>query len=473
MIRALFIWLALGAATLNSGAQDTFDSLEHAENQHDDTSSTSKFGKNLKYGEFELHLRSFYMQTINQGQLLDYNTLAAGAGIGYYSPTWKGFHVGFSGFFVFQLYEHNLAKADPTTENGNRYEITLYDMHDPENSKDLDRLEELFVDYTYKGLKILFGRQRINSPLLNDQDNRMRPNIFNGLTAQYHSGKWNLQANWITAVTPRGTVDWYSVEDSYGVYPFGRNHQGEPSQYSGNLKSHGIGVLGVNYETETKGLKTKSQAWNYLAENVFNLTFLQTDFLVKKESFDLDMGVQGFAQTAINKGGNSDPAKAYMLPDEKSMGVGAKFGVKTGMHGLSINYMGITKHGRFLFPREWGREIFYANLPRERYEGSGGLNAITLKYHIDLPVKGLTSEWGASQVNHAQLNEYKFNKYGLPSYYHFMGMVDYKFQGYLEGLDLRIMVINKLAQRPNQVPDNFRINRVDVWNINVMMDFRF
>jgi hypothetical protein len=54
-----------------------------------------------------------------------------------------------------------------------------------------------------------------------------------------------------------------------------------------------------------------------------------------------------------------------------------------------------------------------------------------------------------------------------------MGMVDYKFQGYLEGLDLRIMVINKLAQRPNQVPDNFRINRVDVWNINVMMDFRF
>src|SRR5690606_5776471 len=134
------------------------------------------------------------------------------------------------------------------------------------------------------------------------------------------------------------------------------------SQYPGNLKSYGIGVLGVNYETETKGLKTKSQAWNYLAENVFNLTFLQTDFLVKKESFDLDMGVQGFVQTASYKAGNSDPAKAYMLPDEKSMGVGAKFGVDSGMHGLSINYMGITKHGRFLFPREWGREIFYANL---------------------------------------------------------------------------------------------------------------
>ena len=71
----------------------------------DSLSTENSFGEKLLKGKFEFHFRSFWMHTENRGILLDYQTLAKGAGLGYYSPAWKGLHFGFSGFFVFQIYQ--------------------------------------------------------------------------------------------------------------------------------------------------------------------------------------------------------------------------------------------------------------------------------------------------------------------------------------------------------------------------------
>ena len=119
----------------------------------DSDSLERKLGRDLDKGRFEFHARSFFMSTVNRGDLLDYSAMAAGAGLGYYSPKWKGFHFGFSGFFVFQLFEHNIYKSDPTTNNTNRYEILLFDMNDFSNRRDLDRLEEFYLQITYHLLK--------------------------------------------------------------------------------------------------------------------------------------------------------------------------------------------------------------------------------------------------------------------------------------------------------------------------------
>ena len=118
--------------------------------QHENFEETEEpneklFGKVLETGSFEFHLRSYFMATVNQGELTDYSTWGTGAGIGYFSPRWKGLGVGFSGFFVFRHFENNITEKDPTTGLGNRYEITLYDVHHPENHKDMDRLEEFFI----------------------------------------------------------------------------------------------------------------------------------------------------------------------------------------------------------------------------------------------------------------------------------------------------------------------------------------
>lgn len=446
----------------------------NAQELHSDTTGLEErhrksLSHDLEKGKFDIHFRSFYMQTINQGALTNYSTLAAGAGLGYLSPAWKGFQVGFSGFFVFQLYETNLTIADPTTGAGNRYEVLLYDMHDPKNAKDLDRLEEFFISYQKKNFKAIYGRQKINSPMLNEQDNRMRPNIFNGLSIYHKNKNWESMAAWLTSVAIRGTVDWYKMDDSFGVYSFGRNPFGEPSGYKGNITSKGLAMAGLKYNNNDLSL----QGWNYFSENVFNLSFVQGDYSRDLGNKKLIVGLQGFYQTAIKQGGNSDPKNAYILPDEKSSGLGSKLGIQSGKQEFSINFLGFTGEGRFLFPREWGREQFYASLPRERFEGSGDVKAWTLKYKTELPYKDTKVEFGASKVNHSEIEKYAANKYGIPSYYHFTGAFNYKFKGYLEGLDAQFLIVNKTSQDYSKVSDAYRINRVDLWNMNVILDYRF
>ncbi|MCS6904128.1 MAG: OprD family outer membrane porin [Bacteroidia bacterium] len=427
----------------------------------------------LQKGGISIHLRSNYMQTINQGPLLDYNTMAIGAGLGYTTPFWKGFRIGFSGFFVFQLFENNIRKADPITGAGNRYEILLYDMNRIHNTHDLDRLEELYLSYQKKNFLLKIGRQKINTPLLNEQDNRMRPNIFSGILAEYRFFEWDIIAAFFNQATLRGTVDWYSIEESFGVYPFGRNPLGVAESYKNNTRTKGIALIGAKYHKKSKVYQWQLEGWNYLVENVFNTTFLQTELKIKTFETAPVIGIQGFFQTPIQEGGNPNPSKAYILPNEKAWGIGGKIGITLGKGIFSMNYLRIGPQGRFLFPREWGREVFFVSLPRERLEGNADLYALTLKYSSPLPIKNLFTELGISQVNPPDIQKVPLNKYGLPAYYHFLIQFQYKFTSYLEGLNIRFLIVNKTAQKPKEIPDNFRINRVDMWHINLILDYLF
>ncbi|MCH8515666.1 MAG: OprD family outer membrane porin [Cyclobacteriaceae bacterium] len=441
------------------------------ENPNDTISSYKKFGDYLQSGTYGFHLRSFGMSTYNKGDLLNYSASAVGGGLSYESPEWKGVSLGISGFFVFQVHAQNIDQFDPTTGNVNRYEALLFDMNDLTNTKDLDRMEELYIKYHYKNFRITAGRQHFNSPLMNEQDNRMRPNIYSGFHGTYELGsRWTTHAAWFFDIAPRGTVDWYSIGESMGVYPFGRNTFGEASEYKGNMSTAGIGVYGLEHKNDT----LRFQLWNYFAENIFNLTFSQLDLNYPIDfQHKLLAGVQGFYQSVINNGGNENPDKAYINRGENTHGVGLKLGIQRKSQRLSLNYLNISDNGRFLFPREWGREQFYTSLARERYEGKGGVQAITAKYersHLD---KRVQSMLGLSTVMAPEANNFFLNKYGVPSYYHFLFSIDYFPKNFWEGLDLKLLVVHKLSHNPDLVQDSNRINRVDLWNLNLIMDYRF
>jgi len=457
----LFGWLLSFGFSVQA-QEGSYDSAIHFEN--------GNLASFVKSGEFDFHMRSFFMQTLNKGELLDYATWGLGGGMGYYSPSFKGFHVGFSGFFVFQLYEQNLRKIDPTTGSNNRYEILLYDMNDFENSKDLDRLEELYLSYLKGGFKATYGRQKINTPLLNEQDNRMRPNLFSGLTLRYRASDWKYTLAWYDHVTMRGTVDWYGVGESFGVYPFGRNVSGAASAYKGNILSKGIGLAGISNNHEKLG---HFQYWSYLAENVFHLQFGQWDKQFSRGKLRFNFGLQGFYQGALGFGGNLDPDKTYMLAGEKSHGFGMKLGLNDSQQGVSLNLLRIANKGRFLFPREWGREQFFASLPRERFEGNGDLTALAVRYNWTPSDRSLRGNLGMSLVSASDTDNYRMNKYGVPSYFHFSGGLDLPLEGYLEGMDLKFLLVNKTASSPEKITEFSRINRVDLWNINFIVDYRF
>lgn len=422
----------------------------------------------LKEGKFNFHARTYAMGTLNRGELSNYSAVATGAGIGYYTPSFYNFRAGMSGFFTFRLYAHNLQESDPVTEGSNRYEIALFDMNNPDNQTELDRLEELFLQYDNDIWLFTLGRQKINTPLLNEQDNRMMSNIFTGLTGQWRKDQLTIEAGWLTTVSPRGTVNWYNIEESFGVYPFGRSTFGTPSKYKGNVKSHGIGYAGIRYDSKY----VDYQLWEYYASNVFTISMGQAEANLPLSSSTITLGVQGFYQQALQDGGNADPAKTYILPEDHTYGIGGKAGIEKGAHGFSLNALAISKSGRFVFPREWGREIFYASLPRERYEGNGGLNAVTIKYRYS-PTKRFSTDLGLGNVNTPDIYNTRLNKYGMPSYIHLTGAVDYQFRGWLNGLEGKFIAVHKIAKERDTLPDTFRINRVDMWNISAIVDYRF
>ena len=440
----------------------------HRADIHPDSLS-DKLWADLDKGLFEFHMRTFAMSTVNEAHLNDYFTLASGAGIGYYSPSFHNFHVGFSGFFVFQLHEHNLHIEDNASSQISRYERQLYDLNDPENSTDLDRLEELYLTYELDHIKFNLGRQKVESPLMNENDNRMRPHIFSGLSSTYEKNHLKLHGGWYTSETVRGTLHWYKIDHTFGIYGVGRNPLGDTVSYRNNISTRGIGLLGGEYKK--KHLEVK--AWNYLSDNVFNLSFGQVDYEIKRKKLKIELGVQGLYQTAVNTGGNTNPSMAYILPDEQTYAIGGKIGLHRKSHNISLNYFGISEQGRYLFPREWGREVFYASLPRERFEGYGDLNAYVIKYKFDPEEKPYWFSLNGGFIDQPDINNLLLNKYEIDDYFHLTGEFDYKFDGYFEGLDLKFVAAAKIEEEHSSMDASQRHNVVDMVNLSFIIDYRF
>lgn len=428
------------------------------------------FGKVLKSGNFEFHLRTFFMGTVNQGALTDYSTWGTGAGLGYFSPRWKGFGIGFSGFFVFRHYENNITSLDPITGMPNRYEILLYDVHHPENHKDMDRLEEFYISYETPEVSAWLGRHHFESPLLNASDNRMRPNLFSGASFNWNHEKLNFKSAWFTHVISRGSLEWLPIEESFGFYATGRNPNGGEESYKHHIHSTGVGVLGIEWNEHN----WKAKSWTYLSEGVFAISLIHAEGTYETESStDIVWGAQGLYESAINEGGNSNPEYAYILPGETSAAIGLSGGLKWPHSQWTLNYLGISNQGRFLFPREWGREQFFASLPRERFEGLGGVHAVMTQFEHEMFDDRFRLVVGASHVKTPDIHNVELNKYGIPSYLHFSGLADYRFKGFFQGLDLQLLVAAKKETFEREIPLEYVINRVDMVNFNLILDYRF
>ncbi|MCC5919979.1 MAG: hypothetical protein LAT68_06145 [Cyclobacteriaceae bacterium] len=164
---------------------------------------------------------------------------------------------------------------------------------------------------------------------------------------------------------------------------------------------------------------------------------------------------------------------AFILPNEQTYAMGGLLGRRYGQNLLSFNFLHIADEGRFLFPREWGREKFYASLNRERFEGNGGLNTITLKYNINqFNTKGGKLSLGASVVSNEGKENFRLNKYGMLDYYHLAAVYDYNFSGKLDGLTTRLIAIGKIAM-DRDVDLSFLSNRADMSHFTWVLDYRF
>ena len=468
----LICLLLVGVTTSVAQHQEIFERPKIWRGKDKDTTSSGNLLKAFKNGHFDGHFRYFYMQTDNAEGLLDFYAHAAGGGLRYATDNFYGFKFRLSGFYIFNIGSTDLTLKDPVVKQGSRYEIGLFDLEDPGNHHNLDRLEELLIEYHVGKSMLKFGKMLVNTPFINLQDGRMRPTGVQGLWFYLNElDNVNFQGGWLYAISPRSTTRWMPIGQSLGINPVGVDVFGRPSGYAGQISSKGVFVLGNEWEI-TQGISTK--LWNYYFENVFNLAMFQVDIKKKlSPEFGLISGGQFVRQDALNDGGNPDPEKAYIEKGGKTITFGLRLGLEYNRLKMSLNYNHISSQGRFLMPREWGREPFYTFLPRERNEGLGDVRAYMLRLDYKLAKQPLNIMAGYGYYDTPDVLNFRLNKYGLPDYTQLNVDLKYTFKGMLEGLDAHILYVYKANQGELHNNRKYEFNKVNMHQYNFVLNFHF
>jgi hypothetical protein len=427
----------------------------------------------FKNGQVHGHFRYYFMFTDNEFKLSNYYANAAGGGLRYETARFYGFQFGISGFYIFNIGSSDLSARDSITNQLSRYEIGLFDIEDPHNKRDMDRLEELYLKYNFRKSNITLGKQLINTPFINLQDGRMRPTGVGGLWFHMNEIKnTEFEGGYLYAISPRSTVRWYNVGESIGLYPVGVDLNGNRSDYLHNTFSKAVAMLGITHRTAPW---LRLQLWNMYIHNISHTALAQADATIKinEGASSVIGGIQFYMQHASGNGGNPNPELTYMDPDNKSLIVSTRAGWKNKKWETTLNYTRISNHGRYLMPREWGRDAFYTFLPRERNEGYGDVHAIMAKVQYRIPQSGFKSYFGAGYYDMPDVKNFRLNKYGVPSYVQLNLDLSYDFKGFLKGLDAHLLVVGKIRTGEFYGDYRYVINRNNMVLYNFMLNYHF
>ncbi len=426
----------------------------------------------FKHGRVSGHFRSFFMQTQNKGVLKDDRALAMGGGLKFETAQYHGFRFGLSGVYVFDVASTDLLKPDPTTGQPNRYEIGLFDLAPKDNELDVSRLEELYLSWQKRKFIVTLGKQHINTPFINLQDGRMRPTAVDGLWLVWKDLKSiSLEGGFIYGISPRSTSRYYEVGTSIGLYPGGVTTAGQASAYKGKLDVPGILYAGVNGPINKQW---KWQTWQMVVLDLFYASYYQLDFSKSiSESSKWNAAVQLIYQQETGSGGVSEETFRYMDKGAKALTYGSKLAYSNGSSTLILAYNRITPTGRYLMPREWGRDAFFTFMPRERNDGYGDVHAVTLQWAQNFVNQRCKLSITGGYFDLPDVKNVALNKYGMPSYAQANVDVRYRFAGWFKGLEGQVLYVHKWKLGENHGNDKFVYNKVDMSLLNVVLNFYF
>jgi len=470
----VFVLFVLNFMTGNSQHQDPSWSARRAIINQQCVENDSLCNVLHKLGTFEGHMRNFFMSTVNHRDYPDYYAWGIGGGLGYYSPIIKNFQVGMSGFIIYNISSSHLG---PTAPFFNRYEVALFDVTNPDNHEDLDRLEDLYLRYyiSQKNKSYLqVGKFHLKTPLINLQDGRMRPNLQHGAWAELNEWeKFRFKAGWLWRTSPRGTIHWYGMGNSVGVYPMGRAVNGNKASYAGNIKTKHV-FIGQAELLPVKGVNY--QLWTYHANNLFNMALQKFEIRKRNQSITWMAGLQYAWQKSLYSDTLSIE-KQYISKDEQSHSFSLRASAlnNTTSEEWNINYTRITTHGRFLFPREWGVESFYTFMQRERMEGMGDVHAMMIQNNRLLDKqKHLSLQTSAGLFVLPSVADARLNKYIMPSFYQMNMRMRYKFSGFLQGLQADFLYLYKgnMVSGLEEIPSYYH-NKVDMHHMSLVLDYYF
>lgn len=443
-------------------SQDTLSSVN--------VKDSTKFKAFIKSSRIELSARSVFISTVNQGALKDDQAWGIGAGLGFHTGKFRGFDFRVNGFLIQRIWSTDLTKPDPITLTPNRYEIGLFDFVHPGKYSGLFRLEYFLLHYQFRASSLQLGRMKLSTPFLNPRDGRLNYNMEEGAWLDFAEiKKWQISGGWIWKISPRSTTQWFNVGKSFGINSTGNNVDGTKSDYANNIQNcAGLGLLNVAYKPNDHW---KFQVWDMLVDNVMNTAMLE----INHERGAAIKWYQGFMyvrQDAVNNGGNSDPSKTYMSRGASANIFSGQMGLRNKKVNFSLNYTRITKDGRYLSPREWGREPFYTFMVRELNEGLGDVQALAIKTNYQFGNEGLKTGLSFGVFQLPDVKNYVLNKYGLPSYQQLNLDLAYRLKKQLKGLEARMTAAYKIGTGQTYGNLVYVDNKVNLLNVMITLDYK-
>ncbi|MFN3802157.1 hypothetical protein [Belliella pelovolcani] len=420
--------------------------------------------------KWTLGTRSFFMSTSYYNDFKDDFAWAQSAYAKVQTPKFKGFSFA-SRYAVFgNIVSSDLAARDPITGGRNRYEVGLLDVTDLDNQY-FGRLEEFQVKYDAALFSFAAGRMPINTALINPQDGRLSPTFVEGLFFNFTPDKANIATlNYITRISPRSTAAWFGVGDTFGLYPIGLDLQGNPSAYKGNVDSDFVTVFDWKHIVEEEAFSFE-----------FNHTYVQNVSSTFLTQFERDWklhpakklltGLQIMFQHGIKNGGNDDPRLGYKDPYDQNWIVSTRIGVKDALTTWHLNFTYIGGQGRYLSPREWGRDPFFTFIPRERNEGFSEVTALTGYFESRFVEKGLQVYAFAGIHILPKPDTFAINKYAFPSYSQVNLGMKYSPSQWRKGLDFHGIILTKSALNRDSLQPTWIYNKVDLIHINLIANY--
>ena len=375
------------------------------------------------------------------------------------------------GYRIFaNLWSSNLTSADPSSGGENRYEVGLFDLLNLDD-RFFGKLENLTLTYSKTNWGVSAGRMAIDEDWINAQDGRLSPTGIEGAKAWFITDKeWKFNVWGIGKMSVRGTSEWLSVGQSIGVFPTGRNPDGEASLYAGNTESDWIGIAEVAKVWEDLSISVS----NTLVQNISNTVWTQAEksWENKRSGIMWLWGMQAGFQSGLGDGGNASPIFRYKNPKDKNWAISTRFGFKNSAWNVNLNYTKSGGKGIWLSPREWGKDAWYTFIPRERNEGFGSLDALTAFSEYTIPNTKLKifAHLGFNWL--PPLDAPSENKYNMPSYRHINAGMKYS-PSSTPKLDFQFLVMNKEAIGNQSLRPGQEYNKVGMIHLNGIVNWRW
>ncbi|SMG29674.1 outer membrane porin, OprD family [Marivirga sericea] len=358
----LFILAPFVLSAQNNHQQfESIDSVSHGSFNPNEAHS---FHEWFKKGHVSGLFRSNFISTYRPESQHFSGAAGLGGRIYYHSAYWHGFQIGIGGIYTYNILSTDLSN---TTESFYlpKWERQLFDLEDPDNKHDLDRLEELFIKYRHKDSYVKIGKMLLNTPLVNPQDSRMKPSAFQGIWIDWNEGhRFEINGGFFNKVSPRSTTEWIEISESINLY----DHLLDPDSSHYVMDTKGLLIAGGHYIPNEK---ISFHSWQYLIENISFITFNQIEYQESK----VKLGLQYYFQNAVNE-------NHYLDQDHIAHKISGQIKWTEDKWQLSYNQTANLSDYAMKFPSEWGAEPFYTFISRHRIMGLEQINSRALKLDI-------------------------------------------------------------------------------------------